>query len=50
MLDPLNKIIGVEPQNAESMTLAIKNDMPTKLEKVDVCRWSISPSSRRENI
>ena len=30
------KIIGVEPENAESMTLAIKNGMPTKLEKVDV--------------
>ena len=30
------KIIGVEPENAESMTLALKNSMPTKLEKVDV--------------
>ena len=30
------KIIGVEPENVESMTLAIKNRIPTKLEKVDV--------------
>ena len=30
------KIIGVEPENVESMTLAIKNNIPTKLEKVDV--------------
>lgn len=35
-VDPDCKIIGVEPENAESMTLALKNGIPTKLDKVDV--------------
>ena len=35
-INPDCKIIGVEPENAESMTIALKNRMRTKLENVDI--------------
>ena len=35
-INPGCKIIGVEPKNAESMTMALQNNHPTKLENIDI--------------